>query len=127
LWCDGSIVSRTTYASLFSVIGGSFGPFNEYDFTLPDLRGRFVAGLDDMNNSVGTGGGDAARLTMPQIDGDVLGATSGAQSHSHTITRSTSPNTATGGSATRVTSVNAATGPSSSLPPTIILNYIIKT
>jgi microcystin-dependent protein len=127
LWCDGSVVSRTTYASLFSAIGGLYGPFNDFDFTLPDLRGRFVAGRDNMNNSVGTGGGDAARLTMPQIDGDVLGATSGAQSHSHTITRSTSTNTATGGSATRVTSVNAATGPSSSLPPTIILNYIIKT
>lgn len=39
LLCDGSAVSRTTYASLFSVIGTNFGEGDgETTFNLPDFR-----------------------------------------------------------------------------------------
>lgn len=41
LKCDGSAVSRTTYADLFSLIGVSFGSGDSSStFNLPDLRGR---------------------------------------------------------------------------------------
>ena len=45
LACDGSAVSRTTYASLFSIIGVSFGPGDgSTTFNLPDSRGLFLRG-----------------------------------------------------------------------------------
>lgn len=47
LLCDGSIVDRTEYSSLFSVIGEDHGEGNgSTTFHLPDLRGRFVRGTD---------------------------------------------------------------------------------
>lgn len=127
LWCDGSSVSRTTYADLFTAIGTTYGSVDASSFTLPDLRGRVVAGRDNMDNAVGTGGGDAGRLTTPIIDGDTIGSTGGFAGHDHATSVSIQNNTAIGGSSTRVTSVTSPTAEASSLQPTIILNYIIKT
>ena len=61
LLCDGSTVSSTTYNALYLVIGTTYGG-DSSNFALPDLRGRMVAGVDAMNNSVGSGGGAASRL-----------------------------------------------------------------
>ena len=48
LECDGSAVSRTTYSSLFAIIGTAFGVGDESTtFNLPDLRGEFVRGWDN--------------------------------------------------------------------------------
>lgn len=48
LVCDGSLVSRVTYARLFSAIGSRFGSGNgSTTFQLPDLRGEFVRGWDN--------------------------------------------------------------------------------
>jgi microcystin-dependent protein len=45
--CDGSLVSRTTYAGLFAAIGINFGGGDGIStFNLPDLRGRFLRGMD---------------------------------------------------------------------------------
>jgi hypothetical protein len=45
LECDGSAISRTTYADLFSLIGTSFGNGNgTTTFNIPDLRGFFIKG-----------------------------------------------------------------------------------
>lgn len=45
LLCDGSAVSRTTYAKLFSVIGTSYGSGDgSSTFNLPDLIDKFVQG-----------------------------------------------------------------------------------
>jgi microcystin-dependent protein len=47
LLCDGSAVSRTTYAALFAAIGINFGGGDGLaTFNLPDLRGRFPRGTD---------------------------------------------------------------------------------
>lgn len=47
LVCDGSAVSRTTYATLFAVIATTHGPGNgTTTFNLPDLRGVFIRGID---------------------------------------------------------------------------------
>ena len=47
LVCDGSIVSRSTFARLFAAIGATFGAGNgSTTFGLPDLRGEFIRGLD---------------------------------------------------------------------------------
>jgi len=78
LFCFGQNVSRTTYAALFAAISTTYGAGDgATTFTLPDLRGRVVAGQDDM------GGGSANRLTGQSggLDGDVLGASGGAETH----------------------------------------------
>src|ERR1051325_6033662 len=47
LLCDGSQVSRTTYASLFAAIGTAWGNGDALTtFNLPDMRGRFLRGTD---------------------------------------------------------------------------------
>ena len=48
LKANGAVVSRTTYASLFAVIGTTFGAGDgSTTFGLPDLRGVFPRGWDD--------------------------------------------------------------------------------
>lgn len=48
LIADGSAVSRSTYADLFVAIGTAFGNGDgSTTFNLPDLRGRFLRGVDD--------------------------------------------------------------------------------
>lgn len=65
LECDGSAVSRTTYSSLFAVIGTTFGVGDgSTTFNLPDLRGEFIRGWDhgrgvDSGRELGEGQGDA--------------------------------------------------------------------
>lgn len=46
LLCDGSAVSRTTYATLFGIISTSYGVGDgSTTFNLPDMRGRAVIGV----------------------------------------------------------------------------------
>lgn len=76
LLCYGQSISTSTYADLFAVIGYTYGGSGSL-FNLPDLRGRVVAGQDDM------GGSSANRLTSP-LNGDTLGGAGGSESHSLT-------------------------------------------
>lgn len=70
LICDGSAVSRTTYADLFNIIGTSFGAGDgSTTFNLPDMRGRVAGGI-------GNGLGLTARS---------MGAAVGAETHTLTI------------------------------------------
>lgn len=81
LFSFGQAVSRTTYAALFAALGTTYGAGDgSTTFNLPDLRGRVVAGQDDM------GGTSANRLTNQSggLDGDTLGATGGAETHTLT-------------------------------------------
>lgn len=76
LLCYGQNVSRTTYASLFSAIGTTYGSGDGVTtFGLPDLRGRLIYGKDDM------GGSAASRLTTTYFGTDptTLGNVGGAQ------------------------------------------------
>jgi microcystin-dependent protein len=78
LLCYGQAVSRTTYDNLFAVIGTTYGAGDgSTTFNLPDLRGRAVAGMDNM------GGTAASRLTSggSGIAGTTLGAAGGAETH----------------------------------------------
>lgn len=48
LKANGALISRTTYAALFSVIGTTFGAGDgSTTFALPDLRGEFIRSWDD--------------------------------------------------------------------------------
>lgn len=70
LRCDGALISRATYASLFAAIGTTYGAGDgSTTFKLPDTRGLFVRDLD------GGAGVDSGR---------VLGSTQGDAIKSHT-------------------------------------------
>jgi microcystin-dependent protein len=78
LFCFGQAISRSTYATLFTAVGTTYGAGDgSTTFNLPDLRGRVVAGKDDM------GGSSANRLTNQSggLNGDALGASGGAEMH----------------------------------------------
>jgi hypothetical protein len=66
LMCDGSAVSRATYADLFAVIGTTYGTGNgTTTFNLPDLRGEFIRGLDGGRGiDTGRGLGSAQKATI---------------------------------------------------------------
>lgn len=78
--CDGTAISRTTYAGLFAVLGTTYGVGDgSTTFNLPDLRGRSPMGS-------GTGSGLTART---------IGAKLGAENHQHrqTTVQDTTGNT----------------------------------
>lgn len=81
LLCDGSAVSRTTYADLFAAIGTTFGAGNgTTTFNLPDLRGRSPIGTGQgsglTNRALAANGGEESHVLT----------TSELASHSHTDT-----------------------------------------
>jgi len=146
---DGSSLSRTTFAALFAIFGTTYGSASGTTFTVPDLRGRVVAGQDDM------GGASANRLTglSGGVNGDTLGGAGGAETHLLTGVQSgvAAHNHAYVAGTTNLvdgrqqegggdpltdlptsknTSANSATDASqahNNVQPTFILNYIIKT
>jgi microcystin-dependent protein len=79
----GQAISRTTYATLFGILGTTFGVGNgSTTFNIPDKRGRISAAADAM------GGSAANRLTSAASgfgSSAVLGATGGGESHTLTI------------------------------------------
>jgi len=108
LFCDGSAVSRTTFATLFTAISTVYGVGDgSTTFNLPDKRGRISVGMDDMNNTVGTGGGAASVITDASTHG-LIGTTqgdlgggevvtlsavqSGTASHNHALTGASTGN-----------------------------------
>jgi microcystin-dependent protein len=141
LFCYGQSLLRADYAALFAVLSTTYGSADGTHFNLPDLRGRVVAGQDDM------GGTSADRITATGsgMDGDTLGATGGEEthtlsvaelaSHNHTISP-TALQTSTGGgfgtttgfpvSGATETGYSGSGSAHNNIQPTLILNYIIK-
>jgi microcystin-dependent protein len=66
LACDGSAVSRTTYADLFDAIGTDWGAGNgSTTFNLPNLNGYWAKGSSTAGSSISAG--------LPNITGTVYG------------------------------------------------------
>lgn len=143
--CDGSAISRTTYAALFAAIGTTYGAGNgTTTFNLPNLKGRVPVGRD-----------------AADVDWDVLGETRGAKTHTlitaempvHThvqnphnhdfstaatamtnpqnslIMGAGNPPTAVGGQIASATATNQNAGSGTAhnnIQPSIVLNYMIK-
>ena len=121
LECDGSAVSRTTYSSLFAIVGTTFGVGDgSTTFNLPDLRGEFIRGWDH-----GRGVDTGRELGTGQVDE--------IKSHDHA-----SPLTHWGSSGTRVLTAGSSeysappyrtgfTGGPETRPRNVALMFIIKT
>lgn len=101
----GQNVSRTTDVRLFTALSTNFGTGDgSTTFGLPDLRGRFPGGKDNM------GGSAASRITAASsITGTTLGATGGAETV--TIAQANLPSySLSAGSLTGTITTDVATG-----------------
>ena len=80
--CDGSAVSRTTYAALYSAIGTAHGAGDGLTtFNVPDLRGRVPIGA-----GTGTYSGATARTLGQQVGAEEHTVTEAEMAaHSHAI------------------------------------------
>ena len=172
LLCYGQAISRTVYSDLFIALSTTYGAGDgSTTFALPDLRGRAIAGMDNMGGTainritnaisgitgttLGSAGGN--QLVQQHAHANTVAITGGA--HTHQINggsvysaggtgdsfarsntggdggfRSEFEATTQGYGSTKTTHTHTAThtavdygtGSSANLPPTIILNYIIK-
>ncbi len=92
LFCDGSEIERVKFPDLFNVIGTAYNGtaplLGLNTFRLPDLRGRFGLGKDNMDNDttvpalvggfIDAGGGSANRV--PDTRAAILGGEAGQSS-----------------------------------------------
>ena len=106
LLCDGSEVKQSTYIELFNVIGIKYRDITLLlgagTFALPDLRGRFPLGRDNMDNNLTVTTGDGTEINaggrrnggfnssdsanrVSDASADITGAGSGADSRSLSI------------------------------------------
>ena len=150
LACDGSAVSRTTYSALFAVVGTTYGVGDgSTTFNVPNLAGRTVISKSNNQSLASTGGANCITPT-----GNISGATANTTltvnqipSHSHVLpiasrndcgpayaapaysgcSRYSSYNTGGGQAHSHNLSANFVGTAGSSLPPYLILQYIIKT
>jgi microcystin-dependent protein len=123
-WPDGGSLNLTDFVELVAVIGA----------TKPDLRGRVVAGMDDI------GGNDASRL-IDFIDGNTLGGVAGTEGvaltvnqlaqHSHSVAYGSPIGAAAGSDVTVLQSGSTVTGNQGAtqahlnLQPTMVMGKII--
>lgn len=88
LLCDGSAVSRETYASLYSVIGDSYGSGDgSTTFNLPDLTGRVLIGSSSSHPAASSGGEEEHILSASEIHEHTHSV--GQHGHANNITVST--------------------------------------
>ena len=148
LLCDGTAVSRATYAALFAVVGTTYGVGDgSSTFNLPNLKGRVAVGYDAAQtefDALGeTGGAKTHTLTAAEAPAHVHGVTD--PGHIHGAGKTVGVATPGSGSSILAASsevegyatLAAATGVSiqsaggggahNNLPPFVVLNYLIKT
>lgn len=140
LICNGSAISRTTYAVLFAVIGTTYGVGDgTTTFNLPDLRGRSPFGVSTSYALASTGGSadavvvshtHAATVTDPGHHhlGSVYNYYNGSTGGGGYVS-GVNQSTATTDSTTGITVANATTGVSATganLSPYLAINFIIK-
>jgi len=121
LLCDGSAVSRTTYASLFSIIGSTYGAGDgSTTFNLPNMQGRVPVGksTEVEFNALGQKGGEKTHtLTIAEMP---------AHTHPTAWGGGSSPGGGYGSGGYHDTLSTGGNGAHNNLQPYITLDYIIK-
>jgi microcystin-dependent protein len=152
--CDGSAVSRVTYAALFAVIGTTYGSGNgSTTFDLPNLSDNIVLGRSPTKALASTGGANTVAGTgnISATIGNTTLSTPQIASHTHPTPGNTAtvygvnglgyvgasgvannPGVSTdltggGGAHTHNSSVTFTGSASSVLQPYLTVKYIIKT
>ena len=132
LLCDGSVISRTTYANLWNAIGGSYGwGDNSTTFNLPNMKGNVPGGYNsaDANfNRVGKSGGtETETLTTAQIPAHAHYIDYQVTSFGGAITTIRGEVNASGNNSAKQTRSDGGSGGShNNLQPYVVVNYIIK-
>ncbi len=133
LECDGSAISRTTYATLFGVLGTTYGNGDgSTTFNLPDLRGYFLRGFD---NGAGNDPDAASRTDRGDgTTGDNVGTKQADELKSHTHTYGNSADNIGAASGTGVKDAensnsftSGATGGNETRPKNVAVMFCIKT
>jgi microcystin-dependent protein len=153
LECDGSAVSRTTYATLFSTIGTTYGSGDgSSTFNVPDIADNVVVGKSPGKALASTGGantvassgnigGSAGNTTistsqLPSHGHPATGRAANHQAHAQNNTggsprypnsTSTSSNSGSGGAHSHGLSGTFTGNATSVLQPYLTVIYIIKT
>lgn len=129
LLCDGSAVSRSTYAALFAIVGTTYGAGDgSTTFALPDLRGRTAIGA-------GQGSGLTNRTLAGTVGSETHTlSTSEMPSHTHNIVGYDSYNggyratlSTTSDNSSYSTAAAGGGASHNNMQPSLVLNYIIKT
>jgi microcystin-dependent protein len=152
LLCDGASYLRTDYPALFAVIGTTFGAADGTHFNVPNLKSRFPVGRDaaqplwDVLGDIG-GAMDHTHLGVDHLHGVAHhhGSTGGfsyptgtgvnngtakevttkgaMDGHTHAVNGAS---IATTGAADRGLTTSGANNGTTTLPPFLALNFIIK-
>lgn len=137
LLCDGSAVSRSTYADLFAVMSTAYGAGDgSTTFNLPDLRQRFPLGkaasgtgsslgdtggaIDHVHDHAGTGAAAAVRLSATTLAVDNVASAAWTDDRNATgLTTTATANAQTNGAA-------LVGDTASENPPFQTVNFIVK-
>jgi len=85
LECDGSAVSRSTYADLFAIVGTTYGSGDgSTTFNVPDLQDNVAVGKSGTKNLASTGGANTVAATGNVGGGTANATLSESQLASHT-------------------------------------------
>jgi microcystin-dependent protein len=134
LLCDGSPVSRTQYAALFSVVGTASGSGDgSTTFNLPDLRGMFLRGANGSQSNTNFWDPDVSWRTNEFAGGNAgnaVGSVQADQFRSHYHSNGTAPlgdAVQPGGFGSPTTFGNTgSTGGNETRPKNVYVNYIIR-
>lgn len=150
LLCNGSTVSRTSYASLFNIIGTTFGPGDgSTTFSIPNFQRRVAVGSGGTGTSalaatVGSAGGEETHvLTSGEMPSHSHSVTDPGHTHQQTAvqmgggalgTQQSTPNTGsvdtynfTKSNTTGISIGNTGSGTAHNvIQPSLVVNYIIK-
>lgn len=136
LLCDGTAVSRATYATLFALVGTTYGAGDgSTTFNLPDMKGRMLLGS-------GQGSGLTNRSVNDKAGAEtVVLASNNLPSHTHSVGTPTISGAAAGPGIIGVKVNNVGGSPvdvqtggagwsgtaHQNMQPSLVLNVMIKT
>lgn len=149
--CEGAEVSRTTYASLYTLIGDTYGNGDgSTTFNIPDYRGEFLRGNDngrgiDSGRTLGsyqsdsyashshsgsslttsTSGAHVHDLTMLNSGGGYIAALTYNSTSASTYTTS-NPISSAGNHTHTISGSTGSSGSTETRPRNMSINYIIK-